>query len=114
MVNLWLVSILQTVGGMIRDRGIITLHLGGNMQVSLYPFQRKCGRHVVPVQVSDRSVARFTIIHQIAPLPSGLTAAVENGVIAVGISTLQMCSLLCCFSSCYYFHSENTARKLTN
>jgi len=30
---------------------------------------------------SFESVARFTIVHQVMPLPYGLTAAVENDVI---------------------------------
>jgi len=30
---------------------------------------------------SFESVARFTIVHQVTPLPYGLTAAVENDVI---------------------------------
>jgi len=52
-------------------------------QISLYPFTRKRGGLVV--QVSFKNVARFTIIHQMAPrVPSGLSAAVENvAIVAV-------------------------------
>jgi len=49
-------------------------------KISLFPFHRKRGGH--DVQVSFQSVARFTIVRQMAPLPSGLNAAMENNVIA--------------------------------
>jgi len=49
-----------------------------NTQVSFYLFWRKRGGLVV--QVSFRSVARFTVVRQTAPLPRGLSAATENDV----------------------------------
>jgi len=52
-----------------------------NAQVSLYPFLRKRGGLVV--QVLFKSVAGFTIIHQMAlQVPSRLSAAMENDTIA--------------------------------
>ena len=50
------------------------------MQVFLCPFWKKHGGLVA--QVSFQYVAHFTIVHQMAPLPSGLSAATENDVIA--------------------------------
>ena len=50
------------------------------MQVSLYPFLRKRGGLV---QVSFKSIARFSSIHQMALLLSKLSAAMENDIIAV-------------------------------
>jgi len=49
-------------------RAIIAHILLKNTQVSFYPFWRKRGGLV---QVSFRSVARFTIVRQMALLPSG-------------------------------------------
>jgi len=50
------------------------------MQLYLYPFLRKRGGLVV--QVSFKSVARFTTIRQMAPrVPSGFSA-MENDAIA--------------------------------
>jgi len=49
-------------------------------KISLFPFNRKRGGH--DVQVSFQSVARFTVVRQMAPLQSGLNAAMENNVIA--------------------------------
>jgi len=46
------------------ERGIIALHFGENKQVSLCPFRRKHCRLVV--QVSFVSIARFTIVRQMA------------------------------------------------
>jgi len=49
-------------------------------KISLFPFNRKRGGH--DVQVSFQSVARFTVVRQMALLQSGLNAAMENNVIA--------------------------------
>ena len=59
-------------------REIIVLHFGAMMYLSLpSPILRKSGGLVV--QVSFKSVARFTVIRQMAPrIPSGLSAAMEN------------------------------------
>ena len=52
-----------------------------NVQVSLYPFLRKRGR--LMVQVSVKSIARFTVIRQMAlQVRSGLSATMENDAIA--------------------------------
>jgi len=52
-----------------------------NTQVFHDPFWRKRGGLVV--RVSFQSVARFTIVRQMASLPSGLGAAIENDAITV-------------------------------
>ena len=49
------------------------------MQFCLYPCRRKRGELV---KVSFQSIHSFTIIRQMAPLPSWLSAAMENDVIA--------------------------------
>jgi len=54
------------------------------MQVFLYQFWKKHGGLVA--QVSFQGVARFTVVHQMAPLPSGLSAATENDVVVTTIA----------------------------
>ena len=47
------------------NRGIIALHFRENMQVSVYPIWRKCGRHTV--QVSDEACDRLATRNQFSP-----------------------------------------------
>jgi len=58
------------------ERGIIALHYVEKYASLPLPIWRKRGGLVV--QVSFQSVAHFTIVRQMAPLPSGLNAAMEN------------------------------------
>ena len=51
-----------------------------NVQDSLYLFWHKRGGLVV--QVSFQSIARFAVVRQMAPRPSGLSAAMENDTVA--------------------------------
>ena len=80
------------------ERGIIALHFDEKYTSLLYPFWRKRGG--LAVQVSFKSVARFTIVRQMAPLPSGLSAAMENDVIAAVQFVFESCTYCICVCSC--------------
>ena len=55
----------------------IALHFGEKHTSLSLPF-----RHAGLIPISFQIVAHFTVVHQMAPLPSGLCTAVENDVLA--------------------------------
>ena len=62
-------------GSILSKEGQLHYILVKNTQVCLYPFRMQHGRLIV--QVSFHCVAFFTIIRQMAPLPSGLSTAMD-------------------------------------